>query len=149
MKIKKLHEDTQLPTRGSEEAAGWDLYLYDAQRPAAGGMWAIEPGDTLKCKTGFAMALDKAAAALILPRSGLATKKGLRPANTPGLIDSDYRGEVIVALHNDSHNTQFIAKGERIAQMVIVPYLTNSFELAEELDETARGAGGFGSTGTN
>lgn len=149
MKIKKLHEDTQLPTRGSEEAAGWDLYLYDAQRPAAGGMWAIEPGDTLKCKTGFAMALDKAAAALILPRSGLATKKGLRPANTPGLIDSDYRGEVIVALHNDSHDTQFISKGERIAQMVIVPYLTNSFELAEELDETARGAGGFGSTGTN
>ena len=149
MKIKKLHEDTQLPTRGSEEAAGWDLYLYDAQRPAAGGMWAIEPRDTLKCKTGFAMALDKAAAALILPRSGLATKKGLRPANTPGLIDSDYRGEVIVALHNDSHNTQFISKGERIAQMVIVPYLTNSFELAEELDETARGEGGFGSTGTN
>ena len=95
------------------------------------------------------MALDKAAAALILPRSGLATKTGLRPANTPGLIDSDYRGEVIVALHNDSHNTQFISKGERIAQMVIVPYLTNSFELAEELDETARGAGGFGSTGTN
>ena len=80
---------------------------------------------------------------------GLATKKGLRPANTPGLIDSDYRGEVIVALHNDSHDTQFISKGERIAQMVIVPYLTDSFELAEELDETARGEGGFGSTGTN
>ena len=146
MKIKKLYEDSKLPTRGSEQAAGWDLYCYG---DAAAGPILIYPGQVAKIKTGIAVALEQGTAALILPRSGLATKRGLRPANTPGLIDSDYRGEVIVALRNDSNFPQTIEVGDRIAQMMVIPYFTGMFDLVNELDETERADGGFGSTGNN
>ena len=146
MKIKRLYDNAILPTRGSEDAAGHDLYLCTDVNMQDMPI-IFEPGATIKCKTGVAIALDKGTAALILPRSGLATKQGLRPANTPGLIDADYRGEVIVALHNDSDKNQTIHYGDRIAQMVVIPYITDSFEETDNLDNTERGTGGFGSTG--
>ena len=142
MKIKKLHEDTILPSRGSEQAAGWDLYAYIPE-----GSTEIAAAGVCKIGTGVAVALDPGSAALILPRSGLATKQGLRPANTPGLIDSDYRGEVIVALYNDSQETRIVNHGDRIGQMMIIPYITDDFILSDSLEETDRGQGGFGSTG--
>lgn len=142
MRIKKLHEDTMLPSKGSQEAAGWDLYAYIPE-----GSVDIAAAGVEKIGTGIAVALDHGTAALILPRSGLATKQGLRPANTPGLIDSDYRGEVIVALYNDSQETRTVKHGDRIGQMLIVPYITSMFALVDSLDDTYRGEGGFGSTG--
>ncbi len=140
MKIKKLVENATIPTQGSKEAAGYDLYASEAV--------TILPGATEKVHTGIAIAVPVGNFGGIYARSGLATKRGLRPANCVGVIDPDYRGEVIVALHNDSKENQEIEAGERIAQLVIQPYNMVSMEVVDELDETERGTGGFGSTGT-
>lgn len=137
---KKLNEMAIVPTRGSEHAAGWDLY---AAIPAA---ILIKPHTTEKIGTGIALELPDETFGAIFARSGLATKQGLRPANCVGVIDSDYRGECIVALHNDTNEDQLVEPGERIAQLVVLPYLTN--ELIEgNLSDTERGIGGFGSSG--
>lgn len=139
--IKKLNENAKLPTQGSEWSAGWDLYAC-IDKPVYVG-----PHKTKKIGTGLAFELPKYTFGGIFPRSGLATKKGLRPANTPGVCDSDYRGEYIVALHNDSEIVQIVEPGDRIAQLIILPYVPVIFNEVEELNETERGAGGFGSTG--
>lgn len=143
IKIKRLTKTAKIPTRGSDYAAGYDLYA-DIQEPIT-----ISPHTTEKIGTGLAMAIPEGFFGAILPRSGLATKKGLRPANTPGCCDSDYRGEYIVAVHNDTNLEQTIEPGERIAQLVILSFMTAQFDEVEELSETDRGEGGFGSTGTN
>ena len=141
IKVKKLRENAVLPTYGSCEAAGADLYAcLDADI-------TIAPGETYFITTGLAMELPKGTAGLIFARSGLACKRGLAPANKVGVIDSDYRGEFIVALHNHSNQPETIAPGERIAQLVIVPMYTPGFVETVSLDETERAAGGFGSTG--
>lgn len=141
MNIKKLRESAKVPTYGSEFSAGADLYAcLDA--PVT-----IEPAATLLIPTGLALAIPEGLVGLIYARSGLASKKGLAPANKVGVIDSDYRGEVMVALHNHGSVPQTVEGGERIAQIVFAPYYAADFELVDELDATARGAGGFGSTG--
>lgn len=141
IQIKKLRENATLPTRGSALAAGYDLYAcLDADVQ-------IAPGKTEKIGTGLAIAVPEGYFGAIFARSGLATKEGLRPANCVGVADADYRGEYIVALHNDSDVTRTVTPGERIAQLVLMPFLSVEFEEAESLDETTRGAGGFGSTG--
>ena len=142
MKIKKLNDNAVVPTYGSQFAAGADLYACE------GGEVTIEPAETKLIHTGIAMEIPEGMVGLIYARSGLASKRGLAPANKVGVIDSDYRGEIMVALHNHTNAPQSIADGERIAQIVFAPYYTADFELADELDDTARGAGGFGSTGT-
>lgn len=139
--VKKLHPTAILPTYGSAEAAGADLYAC-LEAPVT-----IDPGQTAFVPTGFAMEVPKGCAGLIYARSGLACKRGLAPANKVGVIDSDYRGPIIVALYNHGSVPQTIAHGERIAQMVITPVLTPAYEEVEELDATVRGTGGFGSTG--
>ncbi len=141
--IKKLKADATIPTYGSVNAAGADLYA------CLDAALTIEPGDTYLVPTGLAMELPEGYAGLIYARSGLASKKGLAPANKVGVVDSDYRGEVMVALHNHSKVSATIEPNERIAQLVITPYITASFALVDELDSTERGAGGFGSTGTH
>jgi dUTP pyrophosphatase len=141
IEVKKLSDTAVLPVRGSVQAAGYDLCA-DVKEPLA-----IAPGETAKVETGLAFALPDGYFGGIYARSGLSTKKGLRPANCTGVIDSDYRGQVIVALHNDSAVEQTIEPGERIAQLIVQPYLAVEFDEVEELDDTARGAGGFGSTG--
>lgn len=141
IQIKKLRENAILPKRGSAAAAGYDLYACleaDVQ---------IAPGKTEKIGTGLAIAVPEGYFGAIFARSGLAAKEGLRPANCVGVADADYRGEYIVALHNDSDVTRTVTPGERIAQLVLMPFLSVEFEEAETLDETTRGAGGFGSTG--
>jgi dUTP pyrophosphatase len=141
IRVKILRPSGKLPTYGSAEAAGADLYAcLDAEN-------VIEPGQTAFIPTGIAMEVPKNCAGLIYARSGMACKRGLAPANKVGVIDSDYRGEIIVALHNHSTEPQRIAPGERIAQMVITPVLTPAYEWAEDLSDTGRGQGGFGSTG--
>lgn len=142
MKYKKLNDLAKEPTKGSAAAAGYDLYAatsYDIELP---------PHETVKIGTGIAIEIPDGYFGGIFARSGLATKKGLRPANCVGVIDSDYRGEVIVALHNDSNLTQYIDAGERIAQLIIIPYENVIFEEVNDLSDTERGDGGFGSTGT-
>ena len=139
--VKILREGATLPTYGSGEAAGADLYACLTEAVT------IAPGTTAFIPTGFAMAVPKGCAGLIYARSGMACKFGLAPANKVGVIDSDYRGEILVALHNHSAETRTISHGERIAQMIITPVLTPGYELADDLDDTARGQGGFGSTG--
>ena len=141
MKIKRLTDTAQLPTRASIGAAGLDLY---ADVP---GAIAIYPGETKKINTGIAIELRPYRVGLVYPRSGLATKQGLRLANSVGVIDSDYRGEIIVALHNDSQMVQYIEHGERIAQLVVMQYEHEEAQEVEELNDTERGSGGFGSTG--
>ena len=141
VKIKKLNENAVIPTYGSPYSAGADLY-------SAMEDVTIAPHATLLIKTGLALELPVGFAGLIYARSGLASKRGLAPANKVGVIDCDYRGEVMVALHNHSEIPQVVAKGERIAQLVITPYVVADFEEADELSETVRGEGGFGSTGT-
>ncbi len=142
VKVKKLNENATIPTYGSACAAGADLYAcIDAPL-------IIESGDTFLVPTGLAMELPDGYAGLIYARSGLASKKGLAPANKVGVIDSDYRGEIMVALHNHSKNAATIEPGERIAQLVITPYIAAAFDTVSTLDDTQRGAGGFGSTGT-
>ena len=140
--IKKLNENATIPTYGSQFSAGADLYACN-EEPIV-----IKPHQTVLVKTGIALEIPEGYAGLIYARSGIATKRGLAPANKVGVIDSDYRGEIMVAIHNHSENEQTIADAERIAQIVIAPYLTVDFVETEELDETERGAGGFGSTGT-
>ena len=142
MNVKFLNEYAKVPTRGSAYAAGYDLYA------AIGKPIIIFPGDTVSVTTGLAMEIPEDYFGAIFARSGLATKRGLRPANCVGVVDADYRGEVIVAIHNDSDKIQQIEPGERIAQMVFLPYQSvGNFEVVDELNDTARGAGGFGSTG--
>ena len=142
LKIKLLNDKAKVPTRGSEKAAGWDLYA------AIEAPITIKAFETEKISTGIAVALPEDTFGGIYARSGLATKKGLRPANCTGVIDEDYRGEVIVALHNDTRNDWVIEPGERIAQLVVEPYVKVKIIETSELDDTARGEGGFGSTGT-
>ena len=151
IKVKKLGEDVILPTRGSEFAAGYDLYAYAYDASNANQDWSvmINPGGTLKISTGIIVELPECYFGGIYPRSGLATKQGLAPANKVGVIDSDYRGPIIVALHNHSEIPQIIHKGDRIAQLIVQPYFNYVWEEVEEIDETKRGNGGFGSTGTN
>ena len=141
MNIKKLNENARIPTYGSEFAAGADLYAcLDADV-------TIAPAETLLIHTGLAMQIPEGLVGLIYARSGLASKKGLAPANKVGVIDSDYRGEIMVALHNHGTLPQTISDGERIAQIVFAPYYAAEFSVVDELDDTTRGSGGFGSTG--
>ena len=138
--VKKLSEYAKLPAYGSEYAAGADLY---AAEPVC-----IAPGETAFVHTGIAVELPAGTVGLVYARSGLACKQDLAPANKVGVIDCDYRGEVMVALHNHGRETRSVERGDRIAQLVIAPYYTAQFAEAEELSETVRGAGGFGSTGS-
>ena len=140
--VKKLDERAVLPTYGSEYAAGADLYaLCDEEI-------VIAPAETKLIRTGLSMEIPEGYAGLIYARSGLASKRGLAPANKVGVVDADYRGEVMVALHNHSAVEQKIAPMERIAQLVIAPFLKAEFTQTDVLNDTVRGAGGFGSTGT-
>lgn len=143
MKInyKKLSETAHEPTRGSEYAAGYDLY---ADIPDT---IEIQPGQTVKVPSGLAFELPQNTFAAIFARSGLATKQGLRPANCVGVCDADYRGNYIVALHNDSDIPQIIHPQTRIAQMILLPFIPMEFTEVEELSDTVRGDGGFSSTG--
>ena len=141
IQIKKLNENAVIPTRGSEQAAGYDLYAA-TEEPIT-----IKPHETVKVGTGLAIAVPDGYFGAIFARSGLAAKQGLRPANCVGVADSDYRGEYIVALHNDTDVERTIEPKERIAQLVVMPYLAVEFDEVDELSETARGEGGFGSTG--
>ena len=141
MNIKKLNDNARLPTYGSEFAAGADLYA------CLDGDVTIAPAETLLIHTGLAMEIPTGLVGLIYARSGLASKKGLAPANKVGVIDSDYRGEIMVALHNHSTEPRTISDGERIAQIVFAPYYTADFSVVDELGDTSRGTGGFGSTG--
>ncbi|MBQ6816514.1 MAG: dUTP diphosphatase [Clostridia bacterium] len=140
--IKKLKPNAIIPTYGSQYAAGADLYA------ALENDVTINSGETLLIPTGISLEIPVGFAGLIYARSGIASKRGLAPANKVGVVDSDYRGEVMVALHNHSNAPQTVAKNERIAQLVIAPFLTAEFNEVAELDSTERGAGGFGSTGT-
>ena len=142
IKYKKLNRYAQEPFHGSAAAAGLDLHA------AIPDKVYIYPGETEKIPTGLSFELPTFMFGMIVPRSGLATKKGLRPANTPGICDSDYRGEYIVALHNDSSEIQSIEPGERIAQVLFMPYFGVKLNEVSNLSETERGEGGFGSTGT-
>ncbi len=139
--VKLLKPGAQLPTYGSAEAAGADL------RACLEETLTIQPGETVFVPTGIALEVPKGCAGLVYARSGLACKRGLAPANKVGVIDSDYRGEIMVALHNHGKLPQTIENGERIAQLLITPVLTPGFAAVEDLTDTARGSGGFGSTG--
>ena len=141
IKVKKLKPDATVPTMGSKFAAGADLYSAEDEDVV------IEPGETKFIGTGLAMEIPEGYVGLVYARSGLACKRGLAPANKVGVVDSDYRGEIKVALHNHGKEAQTVEKGERIAQMVIAPYLSVNYEEADDLSETERGEGGFGSTG--
>ncbi len=139
--IKLLNDKAVLPTYGSTDAAGADLYANIDE------IETIKPHETKFIKTGVAMAIPKGLMGLLFARSGLASKRGLAPANKVGVVDSDYRGEILVALHNHTDIDQSIEPNERIAQMVFVPYVKGLFNIVDDLDETTRGSGGFGSTG--
>ena len=142
VKILKLKENAKIPTRGSSQAAGYDLYaLLDTESIS------IMPHETVKIGTGIALELPELTFLCIFARSGIATKEGLRPANCVGVVDSDYRGEIIVSIHNDSNEIRKITNYERIAQAVVLPYISVDFELADSLNTTKRGDNGFGSTG--
>ena len=140
--VKKLNPNAVLPTYGSEYAAGADLYALTDEEIV------FAPHETKLVKTGLAMEIPEGYAGLIYARSGLASKRGLAPANKVGVIDSDYRGEIMVALHNHSDIEQKIEPKERIAQLVVTPFLKGDFQESETLNETVRGEGGFGSTGS-
>lgn len=139
--VKKLRQGAKLPTFGSQEAAGADLYACLEE------CVTIEPGGTAFIPTGLAMELPQGYVGLIYARSGLACKRGLAPANKVGVIDSDYRGEFIVALHNHGAQPQTISDGERVAQLVVAPILLPEYVETASLSDTQRGQGGFGSTG--
>lgn len=141
--IKKLKENAVIPTYGSANAAGADLYAC-IDEPLT-----LASAQTILVPTGLAMELPEGYAGLIYARSGLASKKGLAPANKVGVIDSDYRGEIMVALHNHSTSDATIEPQERIAQLIITPYIMGIFQTTDDLSDTARGAGGFGSTGSH
>lgn len=140
--VKKLDARAVIPTYGTEYAAGADLYACIDEAVT------IKAGQTVLIPTGLSVEIPAGYAGFIYARSGLASKKGLAPANKVGVIDSDYRGQIMVALHNHSDVDGVVECGERIAQMVIAPYLSAEFEEVDELSQTVRGAGGFGSTGT-
>ncbi len=141
IRIKKLDCNAVIPKYGSEFSAGADLYsLTDKDI-------VLKPGETAFVHTGIAVEIPEGFVGLVYARSGLACKQGIAPANKVGVIDSDYRGEIMVALHNHSAEERVITDKERIAQLVVTPYLHADFEVADELDDTARGVGGFGSTG--
>jgi dUTP pyrophosphatase len=142
LNIKKLNDRAVIPTKGSEYAAGYDLYA-NISEPIT-----IKPHETVKVGTGLSIELPIGYFGGIFARSGLASKKGLRPSNCVGIGDSDYRGEYIVALHNDSDSPQVIEPNERIAQLIIMPHLFVDFNEVNELSLTDRGENGFGSTGT-
>jgi len=143
IKIKKINENAIIPTRGSEYAAGYDLYA------CVNVPTTIPAHCTEKIGTGLSIEIPNGYFGAIFARSGLATKQGLRPANCVGVCDSDYRGEYIVALHNDTDEAKLIMPRERIAQLVVMPFLEVEFDEVNELENTKRGDGGFGSTGTN
>ena len=141
LRIKKLNENAIIPTYGTEYSAGADLYnLPDTSV-------TIPAHGTVLVHTGIAMEIPEGYCGLIFARSGLATKRGLDPENKVGVIDADYRGEIMVSLHNHTDTDAFVEGGERVAQLTIVPFLKADFELSEELSDTLRGVGGFGSTG--
>ena len=142
LKVKKLLPEAKLPAYGSEFAAGADLYAL-SENPIR-----IAPQETAIVHTVLAVEIPEGYVGLVFARSGLATKKGLAPANKVGVIDSDYRGELRVALYNHTKYVQTVEPFERVAQFVIMPYVAAQFEEAEELSDTVRGEGGFGSTGT-
>lgn len=139
-KMKRVTTTAITPTRGSTQAAGWDLYA------DVGENTVVKPGETVKIGTGIAVAIPDGHVGLVFARTGLATKNGLAPANKVGVIDSDYRGEIFVPLHNHSETATVVSLNQRIAQLV-VPYANVEIEEVESLSETARGEGGFGSTG--
>ena len=141
IKVKKLRPGAQLPTYGTAFSAGAALYAC-LEVPVT-----IAPGETKKIPTGLAMEIPVGFAGLLYARSGLGTKQGLAPANKVGVVDSDYRGEFMVFLHNHSAETRTVSHGDRVAQLVVTPVFTPGFEETDELPDTARGAGGFGSTG--
>ena len=141
IRVKKLHENAILPTYGSEEAAGADLYAC-LDEPVT-----VAPGETVWIPTGLAMEIPEGYFGGIFARSGLSSKEGLRPANCVGVVDADYRGQVCVALHNDSEEVRVVAPGQKIAQLVVTPFLSVEFDEVENLSDTVRGVGGFGSTG--
>lgn len=142
LKIKLLAENAVVPTVGSQNAAGLDLYAYIEE-----GDITVKPFTTVKIRTGIAVEIPDGHFGGVYARSGLATKQGLRPSNCVGVIDSDYRGEVMVALYNDSNKPRKVVNGDRIAQLIIQPYLYAAIDIVDELSETDRGDGGFGSTG--
>ena len=141
LNVKKLNEEAVLPTYGTEFSAGADLYACIDENVT------IEVGETKLIKTGLSMEIPEGYAGFIYARSGLASKRGLAPANKVGVVDADYRGEIMVALHNHSNTQQEIEPKERIAQLVIAPFLKVDFNLVDELSDTERSSGGFGSTG--
>ena len=141
VRVKKLNPNAKLPTYGSAEAAGADLYA------CLDEAITIHPGDSAWIPTGIALEVPKGCAGLIYARSSMGVKRGLAPANKVGVIDSDYRGEIRVVLLNHGKTTQIVENGERVAQFLITPVLTPAYEEVEELTDTDRGAGGFGSTG--
>ena len=141
VKIKKMNERAHLPTFGTDFSAGADLYC------AENGKLAINSGETVFLDTGIAMEIPIGYVGLVFARSGLACKHGLRPANCVGVIDSDYRNSIKVALHNDGEYPQFVDEGERIAQIIILPYPKIQFTEVEEISDTTRGLSGFGGTG--
>ena len=139
--VKTLRDGAKLPTYGTAGAAGADLYAC-VDAPVT-----IRPGETVFIPTGIALEVPEGCAGLVYARSGLACKRGLAPANKVGVVDSDYRGECFIALHNDAEEPRTVRTGERIAQLVLLPYLPIEFDEVADLPETARGEGGFGSTG--
>ena len=143
VKFVKVREGVKVPERGSKYAAGYDLSacIPDMERVI------IRPGETVKIPTGLAFAYPEGYFGAVCARSGLATKCGLAPANKIGILDEDYRGEVFIALHNHSSETQVVNHGDRIAQLILLPYLNVDFVESDKLDETERGDGGFGSSG--
>lgn len=150
IRIKKMYDDAIIPTRGSEHAAGYDMYAYgykDAELPNDIEELIVCPHETKMIGTGVSMEIPRGVVGLLFARSGLSAKQGLRPANCVGVIDPDFRGEIAVALHNDTEHTQVISTGSRIAQMVFVPFYTADFVETSNLNNTERGEGGFGHTG--
>ena len=141
IRIKKLHPNAVIPTYGSLEAAGADIYA------CLDAAVTIPAGKTVFIPTGLAMEVPKGCAGLIYARSSMGSKRGLAPANKVGVIDSDYRGQIMVALHNHSQEDQVVNPGERVAQLIITPVFTPGFREVDDLSETDRGSGGFGSTG--
>ena len=142
IKIKKVNPNAKIPTRGSDQAAGYDLYAcLDTENVT------IPAHQTVKVPTGLSMAIPEGYFGAIFARSGLAAKQGLRPANCVGVIDSDYRGEFMVMLHNDTDEPKTVENHDRVAQLVVMPYMPVEFQETDSLDETQRGTGGFGSTG--
>ena len=145
MRVKRINDKATLPTHGSKEAAGWDLYALIE----SGGVIAIKPKETEIIHTGIIVEVPQGYFGGIYARSGLATKRGLRPSNCTGVVDSDFRGEVLVGLYNDSDETQIVCHGDRVAQMIIQPYAEKQvIEEVTEVSKTDRGTGGFGSTGS-